>query len=786
MAFLPIDRVRAVAFGCSLAVAACAQPLMDPDKFTSESGTANADAAGNKVDGAVTPGTDTGPDTEDVKPDAVAEVATDVLDAEPSDIAQRTDATVAAEVDASALDAPESISDVPPDVLDMPDVTLELAPDAADVSLPPDAADVLVPPDAPDVLEVDSVPDTPDAPQEVAPQCTLAADCAVGKPPLAACLVHACNSAKCGTAFAPPGSACDDKNACTALDQCDSAGSCLAGKPTACTGTDCTTATCDPKTGECIASNKPDTTACSDGVECTKPDTCAGGKCKPGPVVCACQTDGECDDKNACTADSCSKVNGVCVVSPLPCQKPACAKDADCAKGVCDPGALACVACTEDGQCGGSTPVCKQGLCVAGKVCKSASDCKALGQVCDTSGGHCVDCAKNGDCEASQVCLNEECVPKTACTGDKSCVSVCAVDLGYCVTCNVNDDCDVKHFCGADHACHADVCQSLACLGAQLLACKPDGSGYTQKSCDDANVCTQDGCDAVKGCLNPATTATATACEDGNACTVGDSCAKDVCTAGAVKKCDDGNPCTIDTCEAKTGCKFANAEADVVCGVNASKCDGNGVCIYNCVRVVTSTVTVAAEVVTGIAATPISYAMIGAGGGGGTSYPGIGGTTGSNAAAVTGTFFIGTTQSIAVYVGGGGGGGYFGGGGGSGYFGGGGGGNNSGGGGGSSAIVGPNGGPFVASGANGAGSGSGAGGGGTDSGGKGGSNGTTGSGGSNGGDGASGAQGKGGTGANTWATSTTLPAAAGMGGALDSGGNAGLVILTYKAKTCPL
>lgn len=91
------------------------------------------------------------------------------------------------------------------------------------------------------------------------------------------------------------------------------------------------------------------------------------------------------------------------------------------------------------------------------------------------------------------------------------------------------------------------------------------------------------------------------------------------------------------------------------------------------------------------AATEITYAMTGAGGGGSLT-----GTSGQSGATVTGSFTVDAGESFSVYVGGGGGAGGFagqgaGGGGGAGYYGGGGGAFVSGGGGGSSAIVGPGG-----------------------------------------------------------------------------------------------
>jgi hypothetical protein len=46
-----------------------------------------------------------------------------------------------------------------------------------------------------------------------------------------------------------------------------------------------------------------------------------------------------------------------------------------------------------------------------------------------------------------------------------------------------------------------------------------------------------------------------TPCEDGNACTTGDTCAGGVCGSGAgAQSCDDGNVCTTDTCYPASGC----------------------------------------------------------------------------------------------------------------------------------------------------------------------------------------------------------------------------------------
>jgi hypothetical protein len=213
--------------------------------------------------------------------------------------------------------------------------------------------------------------------------------------------------------------------------------------------------------------------------------------------------------------------------------------------------------------------------------------------------------------------------------------------------------------------------------------------------------------------------------------------------------------------------------------------------------------------------TLVAYAAGGAGGfatdaGGPTSAGGRGQTA-------TGAFTLASSDELAALVGGGGGAGY--GGGGSGYFGGGGGGRDGGGGGGSS--VGGAGGGGVPTGAGDAGGSefggraepgttatggvAGIGGLGTTinagGGGYGGGGGSAnasqtggqpqGKGGSNGNNGDAGVSNSvdGGAGALNWASSTTLPAGVGAGGALlpgtslEMGGNAGLVILVYTSPT---
>jgi len=104
---------------------------------------------------------------------------------------------------------------------------------------------------------------------------------------------------------------------------------------------------------------------------------------------------------------------------------------------------------------------------------------------------------------------------------------------------------------------------------ARAATCSTDGD------CDDANPCSSDVCQ-VGVCIHGAGTA---ACEDGDACTTGDTCSAKLCSSGAPTNCDDGNVCTSDFCDSGVGCQHSNA--DGACGT--ASCDGNaymsgGVC----------------------------------------------------------------------------------------------------------------------------------------------------------------------------------------------------------------
>jgi hypothetical protein len=84
----------------------------------------------------------------------------------------------------------------------------------------------------------------------------------------------------CTNPLKPSGSPCDDGNACTQVDRCQS-GSCLGADPVECVAVDVChlPGTCNPQTGDCSDPPGPNGTACDDGNACTVLDECTAGVC---------------------------------------------------------------------------------------------------------------------------------------------------------------------------------------------------------------------------------------------------------------------------------------------------------------------------------------------------------------------------------------------------------------------------------------------------------------------------------------------------------------------------
>ncbi len=114
--------------------------------------------------------------------------------------------------------------------------------------------------------------------------------------------------------------------------------------------------------------------------------------------------------------------------------------------------------------------------------------------------------------------------------------------------------------------------------------CLPDGTckHTVSAACDDGNPCMLDVCvgPAPGSCAHDWAPA-GTSCDDGDACTVKDTCAKGQC-AGTPVDCDDANPCTVDACLGKGGCIHApllgKACDDGDPCTTGDACDASGAC----------------------------------------------------------------------------------------------------------------------------------------------------------------------------------------------------------------
>jgi immune inhibitor InhA-like protein len=212
------------------------------------------------------------------------------------------------------------------------------------------------------------------------------------------------------------------------------------------------------------------------GVVCAAPDQChTAGTCNPGTGVCSnpAKTNGtSCNDGNACTqADTCQA--GACTgASPVTCT----AADQCHGAGTCNPGTGAC-----------STPALADGTsCNDGSACTQSDTCQA--GTC--AGGNPVVCAAADQCHGAGTCN-----PGT----------------GACNTPTLADG----TACNDGNACtQTDTCQAGACAGANPVTCGATDSCHTGGTCDPS----------TGACAPSAPKAVGSVCDDGDACTLDDTC----------------------------------------------------------------------------------------------------------------------------------------------------------------------------------------------------------------------------------------------------------------------
>ncbi len=218
------------------------------------------------------------------------------------------------------------------------------------------------------------------------------------------------NSATASTLVADP-DVCDDEDECTQSDVCQS-GACVGTSPVTCSASNQCHAvgTCDPGTGVCSDPVLPNGTGCNDGDACTQTDTCQSGTCSgSNSVVCVAQD--QCHVAGACHTGTglCSnpeKPNGTACNDAN-----ACTQSDTCQAGACQgANAVVCTqldSCHQVGVCAPATGVCSNPPepdgtgCDDGSLCTQTDTCQA-GACTGTNPVSCASvCTPGVDCAAT-------------------------------------------------------------------------------------------------------------------------------------------------------------------------------------------------------------------------------------------------------------------------------------------------------------------------------------------------------------------------------------------------
>jgi len=365
--------------------------------------------------------------------------------------------------------------------------------------------------------------------------------------------------------------------------------------------------------GRCTTADRPDGTACDDGLDCTTGDTCHSGACVPEASTCApaCAVDVDCPPIDA--ADLCqgrpSCVAGACrpdLARVVTCA----AAGAPCRVAACEPASGLCVdvpvadgaACDDDDPC--SVTSCVAGACVESAAspceCRVDADCELFDQpcgvrhacatevfphvcqevpgsapVCDDPDPH--DCLERACEPLSGACVDEPAADGSACDDGDPCTQT-ACTAGACVPsapsvceCQVDADCpDDDDACNGHPVCDRSGWPPACSIDPESVPAPCDASADT--------VCRHAVCDPATGACGVVPRASGQACVPDSPCVVGATCQQGACE-GSARDCDDQSPCTDDACHPLTGeCAHAPVQGTVYCE-DPAPCNVGGQCV---------------------------------------------------------------------------------------------------------------------------------------------------------------------------------------------------------------
>lgn len=203
--------------------------------------------------------------------------------------------------------------------------------------------------------------------------------------------------------------------------------------------------------------------------------------------------------------------------------------------------------CVENTACDDGDP------CTTDDACDAAGACVGVAVTCDDGLSCTLDkCASDGSCQNTRVagfCLSTgeavACVAHNGPDPDNGC-RVCDANASggpAFVTLAEGAPCDDSDACTT-----SEVCELGACVAKGTVNCSSD------------NACISRSCVPAIGCVN---TNVSGECDDGDPCTVGDTCAEGACgSGGETLDCDDADACTLDACVPGVGCTH---DPDAVC-----------------------------------------------------------------------------------------------------------------------------------------------------------------------------------------------------------------------------
>lgn len=263
------------------------------------------------------------------------------------------------------------------------------------------------------------------------------------------------------------------------------------------------------------------------------------------------------------------------------------------ANGVCDP-AEQCTgtsgACPTDAKATNGTTCSDSNLCTAGDSCQ-AGVCASDAPVSCTAQSACHDV---GVCSpATGLCSNPVKPAGSPCDDADLCTTGDTCQAGTCAP-------GVPRSCVASDQCHvAGVC--VPAMGACTNPAKPNGS-----TCDDGDACTmtdtcQAGmcsggnrrqcvaldachdvgvCDPSDGLCSDPVKADGSACSDADACTVADSCLNGRCASGAPVTCTALDGCHVaGLCDSATGLCTNPAKGDGAACNDSNACTRTDTCV---------------------------------------------------------------------------------------------------------------------------------------------------------------------------------------------------------------